>query len=106
MKQYSAVPRMGVVCDNNFILSGTTAILLQAYVRADLHFSHFCMCRDEQVRFYVCWGTDHIHSSPGSDAGTAISSPLTEIATQLGGCTANWYDEQSQAPDNYFASLE
>ena len=73
MKQYSAVPRMGVVCDNNFIglLSRTAAILFQAYVRADLHFSHFCMCRDQQVRFYVCWGTDH--SSPGSDQAPQIS---------------------------------
>ena len=37
-------------------------------------------------------------------APRTISSPLTEIATQLGSCTANWY-EQSQAPDNYFARI-
>ena len=75
MKQYSAVPRMGVVCDNNFILSRTTAILLYKHTYGPIFtFRIFVYVdRDEQVRFYVCWGTDH--SSPGSDAGTTISSP-------------------------------
>ena len=51
---------------------------------------------------YVCWGTDH--SSPGSDQAPQLRLPLSDIATQLGSCTANWY-EQSQAPDNYFARI-